>query len=184
MHADECERGAVGEDLPRPRPIKPKDAKFLDGMDNPETLPAWLSEADLDFSTAEFARTGFRGGREEAPFVRDARAQVREELEDLVEALGAVAPPRAEPAQSQVLEDGEVRQDGPLLGHPRDPASRDLVRTEPRDVLAEDPVLTSSTASMGCAVVVWRPGTSAGPARSPGSPPAGRRRAPGPGGGP
>jgi pimeloyl-ACP methyl ester carboxylesterase len=29
---------------------------------NPDTLPAWLSEADVDFYTAEFARTGFRGG--------------------------------------------------------------------------------------------------------------------------
>jgi pimeloyl-ACP methyl ester carboxylesterase len=29
---------------------------------DPETLPAWLSEADLDYYTGEFARTGFRGG--------------------------------------------------------------------------------------------------------------------------
>ena len=28
----------------------------------PETLPAWLTEADLDFYTEEFKRTGFRGG--------------------------------------------------------------------------------------------------------------------------
>jgi pimeloyl-ACP methyl ester carboxylesterase len=28
----------------------------------PETLPAWLTEADLDFFTDEFKRTGFRGG--------------------------------------------------------------------------------------------------------------------------
>ena len=28
----------------------------------PETLPAWLTEADLDFYAGEFARTGFRGG--------------------------------------------------------------------------------------------------------------------------
>ena len=27
-----------------------------------ETLPAWLTEADLDFYTEEFKRTGFRGG--------------------------------------------------------------------------------------------------------------------------
>src|SRR5216683_2437331 len=29
---------------------------------DPPPLPAWLSEADVDFYTAEFARTGFRGG--------------------------------------------------------------------------------------------------------------------------
>ena len=40
----------------------PKSAGFLDGMTDPATLPAWLSDADLDFYTAEFERTGFRGG--------------------------------------------------------------------------------------------------------------------------
>jgi pimeloyl-ACP methyl ester carboxylesterase len=29
---------------------------------NPEALPSWLTEADVDFYAAEFARTGFRGG--------------------------------------------------------------------------------------------------------------------------
>ena len=29
---------------------------------NPPTLPAWLSEADIDFYAGEFTRTGFRGG--------------------------------------------------------------------------------------------------------------------------
>jgi pimeloyl-ACP methyl ester carboxylesterase len=29
---------------------------------NPVTLPSWLTEADVDFYAAEFARTGFRGG--------------------------------------------------------------------------------------------------------------------------
>ena len=41
---------------------KPKDAKFLDGMLEPEQLPPWLTEADLDYFTSEFERTGFRGG--------------------------------------------------------------------------------------------------------------------------
>jgi pimeloyl-ACP methyl ester carboxylesterase len=35
---------------------------FLARMANPETLPSWLTEADVDFYAAEFARTGFRGG--------------------------------------------------------------------------------------------------------------------------
>src|SRR5438045_446902 len=34
---------------------------FLGGRPVP-TLPSWLTEADLDFYAAEFARTGFRGG--------------------------------------------------------------------------------------------------------------------------
>ena len=42
-------------------PGKKKGAKFLDGMPEPDELPAWLSEADLDFYTAEFERTGFHG---------------------------------------------------------------------------------------------------------------------------
>ena len=40
---------------------KPKTAKFLDGMPAPSKLPAWLTEADLDYFTAEFQRSGFRG---------------------------------------------------------------------------------------------------------------------------
>ncbi len=35
---------------------------FLDGMANPEYLPAWLTEADIDFYTSEFAHTGLAGG--------------------------------------------------------------------------------------------------------------------------
>jgi pimeloyl-ACP methyl ester carboxylesterase len=35
---------------------------FLGHMSDPTTLPPWLSQADVDFYAAEFARTGFRGG--------------------------------------------------------------------------------------------------------------------------
>lgn len=38
----------------------PDDDMFT-GLPNPETLPAWLKEADLDFYTAEFERSGMRG---------------------------------------------------------------------------------------------------------------------------
>jgi pimeloyl-ACP methyl ester carboxylesterase len=31
-------------------------------MPEPETLPGWLSEADVQYFAAEFARTGYRGG--------------------------------------------------------------------------------------------------------------------------
>ncbi|MBV9015480.1 MAG: alpha/beta hydrolase [Alphaproteobacteria bacterium] len=39
----------------------PKGGGFLGGRPAP-TLPAWLTEADLDFYAAEYTRTGFRGG--------------------------------------------------------------------------------------------------------------------------
>ncbi len=39
----------------------PRRGGLLDGMVNPVSLPPWLTEADLDFYTAEFASTGFRG---------------------------------------------------------------------------------------------------------------------------
>ena len=39
-----------------------KSETLLDTGTVPETLPAWLTEADLDFYTQEFQGTGFRGG--------------------------------------------------------------------------------------------------------------------------
>jgi epoxide hydrolase A/B len=41
---------------------RPQNSTLLDGMPEPERLPAWLTEADLDFYVGEFTRTGFRGG--------------------------------------------------------------------------------------------------------------------------
>jgi pimeloyl-ACP methyl ester carboxylesterase len=35
---------------------------FLDHMADPETLPAWLTEVDIEAMAAEYRRTGFRGG--------------------------------------------------------------------------------------------------------------------------
>jgi pimeloyl-ACP methyl ester carboxylesterase len=40
----------------------PRQGGFLSRMATPESLPAWLTEGDLDFYAGEFARTGFRGG--------------------------------------------------------------------------------------------------------------------------
>ncbi len=40
----------------------PREGGFLSRMPVPDTLPPWLSEADLDFYAGEFARSGFRGG--------------------------------------------------------------------------------------------------------------------------
>jgi len=39
----------------------PRGGGFLRGPAAPATLPAWLSERDVDFYAAEFQRTGFRG---------------------------------------------------------------------------------------------------------------------------
>jgi pimeloyl-ACP methyl ester carboxylesterase len=53
-----------GDALPdkRWRFLFDKSETFLNTGAVPETLPAWLTEADLDFYTEEFKRTGFRGG--------------------------------------------------------------------------------------------------------------------------
>ena len=40
----------------------PRQGGFLSGLADPASLPSWLTGADLDFYTGEFARTGFRGG--------------------------------------------------------------------------------------------------------------------------
>jgi pimeloyl-ACP methyl ester carboxylesterase len=39
----------------------PEGAKLKDAFLSPKTLPAWFSEADLDFYVAEFERSGFGG---------------------------------------------------------------------------------------------------------------------------
>jgi epoxide hydrolase A/B len=43
-------------------PSLPKRSTFLEALPDPPVLPGWLTEADVDFYAAEFARTGFRGG--------------------------------------------------------------------------------------------------------------------------
>jgi len=40
----------------------PRDGGFLSHTTDPDPLPAWLTDADVDFYTGEFTRTGFRGG--------------------------------------------------------------------------------------------------------------------------
>jgi pimeloyl-ACP methyl ester carboxylesterase len=46
--------GAVG--------MVPRGGGFVTGREAPATLPAWITEADIDFYAAQFARSGFRGG--------------------------------------------------------------------------------------------------------------------------
>lgn len=40
---------------------KPATATYLEGLINPPSLPAWLTEADLDYYEAQYKRSGFRG---------------------------------------------------------------------------------------------------------------------------
>ena len=54
-------RRADGEPSAGSFGLIPRDGGFLTRMRDPETLPTWLSEADLDIYTGEFVRTGFRG---------------------------------------------------------------------------------------------------------------------------
>ncbi len=42
--------------------LVPRGAKMRDRFSYPATPPAWLTDADLDFYTGEFERTGFSGG--------------------------------------------------------------------------------------------------------------------------
>jgi pimeloyl-ACP methyl ester carboxylesterase len=49
----------LGGDAPG---MVPRTGGFLTRTIDPPTLPAWLTEADIDFYAGEFARTGFRGG--------------------------------------------------------------------------------------------------------------------------
>jgi len=50
---------ATGREAPG---MVPRTGGFLTRMIDPERLPPWLTEADVDFYAGEFARTGFRGG--------------------------------------------------------------------------------------------------------------------------
>jgi pimeloyl-ACP methyl ester carboxylesterase len=40
---------------------KTADANLLDGLIDPDPFPAWLTQADLDYYTAEFQASGLRG---------------------------------------------------------------------------------------------------------------------------
>jgi pimeloyl-ACP methyl ester carboxylesterase len=40
---------------------RPASAKMLDGMIDPDPLPAWLTQEDLDYYVAQYRRSGFRG---------------------------------------------------------------------------------------------------------------------------
>ena len=53
---------ASGDNTSRGKGPLPKTAGFLDSMTDPDELPGWLTEADLDYFASEFLRTGFRGG--------------------------------------------------------------------------------------------------------------------------
>ncbi len=57
--------GLSGDAPPSERwhPVTPgPQANIINSAGDPTALPTWLTEADLDVYTTEFARTGFRGG--------------------------------------------------------------------------------------------------------------------------
>jgi pimeloyl-ACP methyl ester carboxylesterase len=49
-------------DAPAAAPVVPPGGGFLDFLREPPQLPGWLTEADLDAFTEDYARTGFTGG--------------------------------------------------------------------------------------------------------------------------
>jgi pimeloyl-ACP methyl ester carboxylesterase len=56
--------GISGDAPPGTRPfgMVPRGGSPLRSTGEPPPLPAWLTEADVEFYTGEFTRTGFRGG--------------------------------------------------------------------------------------------------------------------------
>jgi pimeloyl-ACP methyl ester carboxylesterase len=51
-HPEHRRRGFIGFE---------KSARFVDSLAYPDTLPGWLSDADLDVFAAQFTKSGFRG---------------------------------------------------------------------------------------------------------------------------
>ena len=51
-----------GQTLDASALAQPSGAGFVERLPQPETLPAWLSQEELDHYVAEFTRTGFTGG--------------------------------------------------------------------------------------------------------------------------
>jgi pimeloyl-ACP methyl ester carboxylesterase len=49
-------------DAPLTEPVVPPGGGFLDYCQEPDTLPEWLTEADLDAFAEDYAETGFTGG--------------------------------------------------------------------------------------------------------------------------
>ncbi len=54
--------GDAPADRAEAQPVVPQGGGILDIMLDPETLPTWLTEQDIDSYTSEFERTGFSGG--------------------------------------------------------------------------------------------------------------------------
>jgi len=51
-----------GDDTPNPFGMVSRSHGLLGALPDPDMLPDWLTEADLDIYTAAFERSGFRGG--------------------------------------------------------------------------------------------------------------------------
>ena len=55
-------RGEAAMSSPGAVGMVPRRGGFLDRGADPASLPPWLTEADIDYFSGEFSRTGFRGG--------------------------------------------------------------------------------------------------------------------------
>jgi pimeloyl-ACP methyl ester carboxylesterase len=55
-------RNPPGAAAAGPVGMVPRSGGFLTRMPNPESLPAWLGESDIDTYVQQFQRSGFRGG--------------------------------------------------------------------------------------------------------------------------
>ncbi len=64
LHAGSGEGRRTGAGLGNPAAVGmvPRTGGFLNHAAEPAALPAWLTEADVEFYAGEFARAGFRGG--------------------------------------------------------------------------------------------------------------------------
>jgi len=64
LYAGSGEGRRTGAGLGNPAAVGmvPRTGGFLNHAAEPPALPAWLTEADVEFYAGEFARTGFRGG--------------------------------------------------------------------------------------------------------------------------
>jgi len=97
---------------------KKKGAGLLEGIPEPERLPPWLTEADLDYYTAEFERTGFRGGL-------NRYRNMDRDWEQLPQLAGAKV---QQPALFMAGElDGVIRMSNPEAMRANVPNLRDLI---------------------------------------------------------
>src|SRR2546430_8864345 len=56
--------------------LVPRRGGLLSAAVDPDPLPGWLTEADVDVYTREFERTGFRGGDRKSTRLNSSHSQI------------------------------------------------------------------------------------------------------------